>query len=118
MSKSAYRSVGGMANGLVTGSMASAELEASSCVGTPQYISPEMLIGQKYSNLADTWALGVVIFETLALQYACCLPHHTRIGPMSPVLAPRLHASTLARFYVPQESFFWFEPIAHNLNRE
>jgi serine/threonine protein kinase len=36
-----------------------------SCVGTPQYISPELLRGEGATTASDWWALGVLIFEML-----------------------------------------------------
>jgi serine/threonine protein kinase len=33
--------------------------------GTPYYISPEIYMREKYNNLIDIWALGVIIFEMI-----------------------------------------------------
>ena len=41
---------------------------ASSCVGTPFYMSPELLTHRPYDKSSDVWALGVVAFELLALR--------------------------------------------------
>jgi serine/threonine kinase 38 len=38
---------------------------AFSAVGTPDYIAPEMLKRQGYTELVDWWALGVIIYEML-----------------------------------------------------
>lgn len=35
----------------------------STFVGTPEYISPEMLIHSRASKEADLWALGCIIYE-------------------------------------------------------
>jgi len=32
-------------------------------VGTPYYISPEILEGKPYSFKADIWSLGIVLYE-------------------------------------------------------
>lgn len=35
----------------------------STFVGTPEYISPEMLSNSRASKEADLWALGCIIYE-------------------------------------------------------
>ena len=37
-------------------------------VGTPPYMSPELVTGQDYGTSSDVWAVGIVLFEMLALQ--------------------------------------------------
>lgn len=34
--------------------------------GTPDYISPEMLNGELYSEKVDMWALGVILYAILS----------------------------------------------------
>jgi len=41
---------------------------ARTVVGTPYYLSPEIVSGQAYSNASDAWALGVCIYEVMALR--------------------------------------------------
>ena len=41
--------------------------KASSHVGSPYYISPEILNGEEYSYPTDIWSLGVILYEL------CCL---------------------------------------------
>eukprot|EP00826_Nyctotherus_ovalis_P048220 TRINITY_DN5652_c0_g5_i1.p1 TRINITY_DN5652_c0_g5~~TRINITY_DN5652_c0_g5_i1.p1 ORF type:complete len:528 (+),score=116.22 TRINITY_DN5652_c0_g5_i1:721-2304(+) len=41
---------------------------ASTYCGTPQYMSPEVIRGESYSDKADMWALGCVIYELAALR--------------------------------------------------
>ncbi|KAM6426851.1 serine/threonine-protein kinase nekl-3-like [Liasis olivaceus] len=41
---------------------------ASTFVGTPYYLSPELCRDLPYSSKADIWALGCVLFEMCALQ--------------------------------------------------
>ena len=38
-------------------------------VGTPFYISPEMIKGKPYSYESDIWSLGIVLYEMTALKY-------------------------------------------------
>ncbi|XP_074601814.1 nimA-like kinase isoform X2 [Brevipalpus obovatus] len=41
---------------------------ASTVVGTPHYISPEMCEGKTYDKKTDIWALGCILHETACLQ--------------------------------------------------
>jgi len=41
---------------------------AETVCGTPFYMSPELIRGEPYAEPADAWALGVVLFELLALR--------------------------------------------------
>ena len=36
--------------------------------GTPQYISPEVIISSQYTNKTDLWAIGVITFMILHNQ--------------------------------------------------
>ncbi|KAL1499618.1 hypothetical protein AB1Y20_011817 [Prymnesium parvum] len=49
----------------------------STCVGTPLYLSPEVLHGQPYDGRADVWSLGVLLFELCALE----LPFKAAVMP-------------------------------------
>jgi calcium-dependent protein kinase len=37
----------------------------ASMVGTPLYMSPQILDNKKYSNKTDIWSLGFIFYETL-----------------------------------------------------
>ena len=41
---------------------------ASTTVGTPYYLAPELIAGQGYDGRADIWSLGVICYELLALD--------------------------------------------------
>ena len=41
---------------------------ASTCVGTPLYLAPELCEGKEYDNKSDVWSLGAILYELCALQ--------------------------------------------------
>ena len=43
---------------------------ASTVIGTPYYMSPEVCQGQPYGYMSDVWALGCILYEISALQQA------------------------------------------------
>ena len=45
---------------------------ASGCVGTPAYMAPELLWNQRYASAVDMWAIGVVLYELMALRLPFC----------------------------------------------
>ena len=42
---------------------------ASTLVGTPYYLSPELCEGKPYNEKSDIWALGVVLYECCTGRY-------------------------------------------------
>lgn len=42
--------------------------KAKTMVGTPYYISPEIIEGKPYSMATDIWSLGVILYELCALK--------------------------------------------------
>ena len=43
--------------------------QANTFVGTPYYLSPELILERPYDAQSDVWALGVVLYELLALRH-------------------------------------------------
>ena len=41
--------------------------KAHTYIGTPYYLSPEIILGKSYSSSSDIWSLGVILYEL------CCL---------------------------------------------
>ncbi|KAK7198520.1 protein kinase [Novymonas esmeraldas] len=43
--------------------------QAKTFVGTPYYLSPELILERPYDHRSDVWALGVVLYELLTLTH-------------------------------------------------
>lgn len=41
------------------------EFTATSFVGSPAYMAPEVLAGSDYTNKADVWSFGIMVYESL-----------------------------------------------------
>ena len=43
---------------------------ASTCIGTPYYMSPELFKNRPYNHKSDVWALGCILYELCTLKHA------------------------------------------------
>lgn len=42
--------------------------KAKTVIGTPYYLSPEIVRSEPYSSSSDIWSLGVILYEMCALK--------------------------------------------------
>lgn len=68
---------------------------ASTAVGTPYYLSPELISGSGYDGRADVWAIGCILFELIALKrpFAGKFPPSPSLTPDPSRPPPCLHPS-------------------------
>ena len=52
--------------------------KAKTMVGTPYYLSPEILEGKPYDNKSDIWSLGILLYEMMTLK----MPFNANSLPM------------------------------------
>lgn len=92
-----------------------------SIVGTPAFMSPEMLEGRPYGLKTDQWALGCVLFEMMALEppFANCGESYAAVvGAVlhaSPMSAPPGYSQALSE---TAEALLARKPHARPSNRE
>ena len=43
---------------------------ASTCIGTPYYMSPELFKNRPYNHKSDVWALGCILYEMCVMRHA------------------------------------------------
>ncbi|KAG5490105.1 hypothetical protein JKF63_00224 [Porcisia hertigi] len=79
---------------------------ASTGCGTPYYLSPEALRGERYSLKSEMWALGVILYELLALT-----------GPFVAATRSELHAKIQHSNYATLPVFYSDElrSVCHQL---
>lgn len=42
--------------------------KAQTLIGTPVYLAPEIILGKGYDMKSDMWAIGIVLYEMMALK--------------------------------------------------
>ena len=62
---------------------------ASTTIGTPYYLAPEVINGEPYGLKADVWSLGVLLYEMMALRK----PFEAATSPLAPPPSPPLRRS-------------------------
>ena len=40
--------------------------DAGSPAGTPEYVAPEVLLGQPYNRAVDRWSVGILLYEMIS----------------------------------------------------
>lgn len=65
-------------------------------IGTPYYMSPEIIKGRPYTTLVDCWALGIILYEMLNLR----LPF---IGENMYILSSRICRGYISIYTIQQE---------------
>lgn len=73
---------------------------ASTYLGTPYYMSPEINAGKKYDEKSDIWALGCVIYEMAALS-----PPFNGLG--ADALKQNIQSSSIQRFSSRYSNALW-----------
>lgn len=58
----------GLSKRVVMGGPSEADELATSAVGTPDFLSPELVRGEPYGRPSDAWAVGVILFNLLTLE--------------------------------------------------
>eukprot|EP00920_Eleutheroschizon_duboscqi_P025410 GHVT01062572.1.p1 GENE.GHVT01062572.1~~GHVT01062572.1.p1 ORF type:complete len:282 (+),score=19.50 GHVT01062572.1:604-1449(+) len=54
--------------------------QAATAIGTPYYLSPELIRGEKYSFPSDVWALGCILYELCVLRVPFDAPSIKELG--------------------------------------
>ncbi|EAY00115.1 AGC family protein kinase [Trichomonas vaginalis G3] len=77
-------------------------IQSHSLVGTPDYISPEIILGQPHSFTTDYWSLGVIVYEMLtgAMPFHTESEQHTFKNIVKGIYAPLTDVSPDAADFV------------------
>lgn len=62
---------------------------ASTAVGTPIYMAPELFTGEAYSYRSDIWSMGCILYEMCALKHAFTDPNGSLPGLISAITSGR-----------------------------
>jgi serine/threonine protein kinase len=79
---------------------------ASTMVGTPYYMPPEICGNQRYNSKCDVWSLGVILYELMNLRY-----------PFDGSSIKQLYANITNRAYPPVNSAQYSRPLRETLGR-
>ena len=66
-------------------------------VGTPYYLSPEIVKGNPYSFKSDIWSLGVMLYEMMALK----MPFDANNLPMLSLKIMKGQYNPVSSIYTP-----------------
>jgi serine/threonine protein kinase len=80
--------------GVVDRQYASEVVSSGSCLGTPDYIAPEILLLQSHTFTVDWWSFGVIVYEFLA-----------GVPPFHGANERETHLNTLQGLYQPLVGF-------------
>ena len=78
---------------------ASAEM-AKTCVGSPCYLSPEIVQGAAYGYKSDVWSLGVIVYRAMTNRFPFDADNLAQLAlkitagsfpPLSPIYSPKAH---------------------------
>jgi NIMA (never in mitosis gene a)-related kinase len=70
LSRFARMCVTGAAYSLADAMICSTLEQAATSIGTPYYMSPEIMREKRYNHKSDMWSLGCVVYEMVALRRA------------------------------------------------
>lgn len=59
---------------------------AATFIGSPYYVSPEMVAGKRYSKMTDIWSLGVLFYELVTLGYPFYSPSFNQFDIQEKIL--------------------------------
>lgn len=74
---------------------------ASTTIGTPYYLAPEVINGEPYGLKADVWSLGVLLYEMMALR-----------KPFEATTLPSLALKIVSTSYPPPPACFSSELVS------
>lgn len=84
---------------------------AKTCVGSPCYLSPEIIQGLPYSYKSDVWSLGVLLYRIASNRFPFDAANLAQLAlkitagsfpPLSPKYSPHLHHLLALTLQVPE----------------
>lgn len=94
---------------------------AKSLVGTPNYIAPEVLLREGYTQLCDWWSVGVILYEMVVGQppFNADTPEQTqhRVQHCFDANCRRIFKSRLEILSCMCNAWMWTIPSPHALFR-